>query len=330
MKPIFFPFTYISTLVFKRLTTFFKQTAVYQISAQNIPDNMQKWYNNGLLDIRTPVACDEKKLFQILKDYKEWITLHQGSEIAFLKTQAAKIPFFDETYTSRIRSDIKSPDRQDHAQTRPDELFDTLLFLHAAQEFDLQNDAVNQDLLLLEAIEQTLLDNLKDDNDDASAPVAFSKTIAAEDPGHYMTPERVAAWARLLQHDRQSSGVFITSSTSVLDYLLDRHPDLTRVTRIEAIPAPETTLPKLDQWRNDLMQRFERLAKTHWQAGTYQMLSLPDIPTGDNTVSLTLYIVPGKPPVDFFSGFIRDKSFPTQADDNGPRLLNTLIGLLGN
>lgn len=300
MKPIFFPFTFISPLTFELLSAFFKQTVVYQISGRNVPDKMQKWYNNGALDIRIPVACDEKKLFQIVKDYRAWVTLHQGSEITFLKTQTDKIPFFDETYASRIRSDIKALGRQDQSQTKPDDLFNTLLFLHAAQEFDLQSNAVNQDLLLFEETEQALITTLKDENEGPYTPIALSKKIAAEDPGHYMTAERIEAWVRLMQYDRQNSGVYITSSKSVLDYLVDKHPDLEKVTRIKAIPAPSKTLQKLDQWRDDLIQQFERIAKNAWPAATDEIMSMPNIPEGDKTISLTLYIMPDKPPLDFF------------------------------
>ena len=107
MKPIYFPFTFISEPIVEALSACFKQTVVYQVSSQKVPEKMQEWSKSGTLDIRIPVEGDEKKLDKILNDYRAWINLNQGSEIAFLKTQVDKIPIFDETYSSKIRDDIK-------------------------------------------------------------------------------------------------------------------------------------------------------------------------------------------------------------------------------
>ncbi len=330
MKPIYFPFTFISASVFELLSAFFKQTVVYQISSRCVPDTMQEWCNNGTLDIQIPVSCDEKKLIEILEDYRAWVTLHHGSELAFLKTQAGKIPFFDETYTSRIRSDIKSQDRQNQSHIKTDDLFNTMLFLHAAQEFDLQNHEASQDLLALEKIEKTFMNSLIGENEEAYTQTALSKTISAEDPGHYMTAERIEAWARLMQHDQQNSGLYITSSRAVLEYLIDIHPDLEVVTRIDSIPVGNKTVQKKEQWQDDLIKNLTMLAKNAWPSPTGDMIHGPDISEDDRKVSLTLRIAPDKTPFEFFSRYVKDESFPAKNRNKTPRPKNTLIGLLEN
>ncbi|MBU4289417.1 MAG: hypothetical protein KKI12_14750, partial [Proteobacteria bacterium] len=97
MKPIYFPFTYISEPVLEALSAFFKQIVVYQPSSLNVPESMQKLADSGLLEIRIPVKGDENKIDNILKDYKSWANIHQGSEMAFFKMNPDKIPFFDDS-----------------------------------------------------------------------------------------------------------------------------------------------------------------------------------------------------------------------------------------
>ena len=107
MKPIYFPFTFISKPVVKALGACFRQIVVYRPSCRSVPENMQKLQESDLIKIHIPVSGDEDQLDAISKNYGAWINVHQGSEIAFLKTRADTIPFFDESYASQLRADIK-------------------------------------------------------------------------------------------------------------------------------------------------------------------------------------------------------------------------------
>ena len=62
MKPIFFPFTYVSDSVAQALTACFGQFIVYQPLAGKIPEQMRPWVEKGILDIRVPVTEDQKEL----------------------------------------------------------------------------------------------------------------------------------------------------------------------------------------------------------------------------------------------------------------------------
>ena len=122
MKPIYFPFTYIPESVGKVLAALFGQTAVYQISAMKVPDDMRKLVNEGILDIRIPLEINDELLDNLYKDYRIWISSHQGTEIAFLKTMAHKIPFFDDNASSRIREEIKKTTLQIPPREKPCEI----------------------------------------------------------------------------------------------------------------------------------------------------------------------------------------------------------------
>jgi hypothetical protein len=302
---------------------------VYQFSSIKIPDEMQQWEKNGILDIRIPVKFDGEKLDAILKQYRSWANSHQGSEIAFLKARAHKIPFFDETSTRQITADIKSRGkRQNRSQEKPDPLLNAALFLHLAQEYDMQNMTLSQDLQALEAFEQDFMEELKGEDqalDEESAP---EKTWETHDPGHYMPKERIQAWTRIMQQDQEGSGFFVTTSRSVFEPLIDSTPEAELVDVLDAIPVIDNEVEALETWQDELMNQIEMLAAIVWLATTDRMTAAPKIPGCETTVSLTLYIVPGKTPHEFFAGFVENDSFGVKDKHNGTKFKNTLLGLI--
>ena len=329
MNPVYFPFTFISKPVCQTLAACFRQTAVYQISSIKIPDEMQNWGKSGILDIRIPVKYDGDKLDAIVKQYRSWANSHQGSEIAFLKSRADEIPFFDETSTRQITADIKSKGgRQNRSQEKPDPLLNAGLFLHLAQEYDMQNLTLSQDLQAIEAIEKDFMKNLKGENQALEEETALEKTLEAHDPGHYMTKERIHAWTRLMQRDQQDSGLFVTTSRSVFEALIDSTPEAEFVDVLDAIPVVDNEVEELETWRDELMKHLEMLAVIVWLEKTDSIIASPEIPGCKATVSLTLYIVPGKTPHEFFARCVENDSFAVKDKITGPKFKNTLLGLI--
>jgi len=329
MKPIYFPFTFITKPVCQTLAACFSQTAVYQISSIKIPDEMQNWEKSDILDIRIPVKYDGDKLDAILKQYRSWANSHQGSEIAFLKARAHEIPFFDETSTRQITADIKSKGgRQNRSQEKPDPLLNAGLFLHLAQEYDMQNLTLNQDLLAIEAMEQNFMKDLKGENQALDEETALEKTLEAHDPGHYMAKERIHAWTRVMQHDQQGSGLFVTTSRSVFETLIDSAPEAELVDVLDAIPVVENRIEALERWQDELMNQLKMLKAIVWLAETDSIIAAPEIPGCETTVSLTLYIVPGKTPHEFFNRYVEHDSLGVKDKITVPKLKNTLLGLI--
>jgi len=329
MKPIYFPFTFISKPVCQKLAACFRQTAVYQISSIKIPDEMQHWGKSGILDIRIPVKYDGDKLDAIVKQYRSWANLHQGSEIAFLKSRTDKIPFFDEDSTRQITADIKSKEgRQNRSQEKPDPLLNAGLFLHLAQEYDMQNLTLNHDFQAIEAIEKDFMEDLKGEDQDLDEEAALEKRLEAHDPGYYMTKERIHAWSRLMQQDQQDSGLFVTTSRSVFESLIDSTPEAELVVVLDPIPVVDNAIEALETWQDELMKHLEMLATVVWIAKTDPIITVPEIPGCQTTVSLTLYIVPGNTPHEFFARCVENDSIGVKDKIAGPKLKNTLLGLI--
>ena len=328
MKPIYFPFTYVSGLEAAALSACFKQTVVYQPSRHDISAEIQRWADSGIIDLRVPIAGDENKLEAILKDYNAWANLHQGGTLDFFKAWEGKIPFFDETFSSQIRADIKKQSSAGQSLKEPEDIFRARLFLHIAQNFDLQNNGLNQDLKLFDAMEQDLMKNLKGEDDALNPGAAAKKRFPISDPGFYMVAERLKAWTKLMQHDREPSGLYITTSRSVLDELLDKAPEIEMVIDFDSIPMHASRDETVEKWQDGLLASLNTLLTSAWPVSTDGMFEAPAVSGGDENATIKLYIVAGETPYDFFVRCVGNNAPQAGLETERVRFKNTLIGLI--
>ena len=328
MKPIYFPFTYIPKSAGKALSACFRQTAVYQISGTKIPEDMQELSRDGILDIRIPLEVNGEFLDKILKDYRAWVSIHQGTETAFLASMANKIPFFDESSSSQIRADLKNIGKQIPPEEKSDPLFNAKLFLHMAQEFDLQKKELDQDLMDIDAMEDDFMKNLKWEDDDDHARAVARRQWDKDDPGHFMTTERINAWVSVMLQDPQTPGLFITTSRAVLEHLMDNVPELVEVICLDAIPIGVDEDEALSNWQDSLMESIEMLATGNWPVPMDDITNPPEIPRNEEKVSLTLFILPNKTPYECFADCVETDVFQAGSAKTDTRFKNTLIALI--
>ncbi|MBW2193403.1 MAG: hypothetical protein JRF27_06405, partial [Deltaproteobacteria bacterium] len=245
---------------------------------------------------------------------------------------------FDGSSTSQIRSDIRKKISEEPAGEKPDSkkqdpLFQARLFLQIAQETDMQKSGVIEDLLKLEEMEQELFQKLKGDAAFSHLMPSNEKRYRADDPGSFMTRERLAAWSCLMQYDLQQkgseiSGLFLTGSRSILEHILDRDTGLERAYDFDEIPVSETRVEAMEKWRDRLAKHLEMMVETPWPLSTDT--GLEPCPEGicEKKVSLTIYVVPDETPGEFFGRFLKQTVPRTGEQDGRPRLRNTVIGLL--
>ena len=149
MKPICFPYTYVSDSLAQALTACFGQFIVYQPLAGKIPEQMGPWADKGVLDIRVPVTENQTDLETGVKNYLSWADLHYGGsglKPSFLKTWKEAIPFFKASSSSQVVADIKEQVYGKPGCRARAPLLAARLFLYLAQEFDRQNQEVLRDL----------------------------------------------------------------------------------------------------------------------------------------------------------------------------------------
>ena len=338
MKPIYFPFTCISDLSAETISAIFGQTIVYLPSSKNLPEMMQELVKREAIDIRIPVKKDESKLNAALKDYKSWLNLHLGDKrgmTAFFKTHADKIPFFDDTITAQIRADIRKKLQPKQPETKPDPLFKARIFLCIAQEFDAQNWEINQKLFMVDKMQQNLIENIKGEIDSSYIENAENNLHESDEPesyepesydqGAYMTAERIKAWALLMQHDHHGSGLFITDSKSAFEYLIDKASQTEIIVSFDSMPLQKNSAGKADKWRDNFMKQLEIIARNPWPASTDKIAEPIFAKNSDTTISLTLAIVPGQTPHEFFAGCC---GYNQPESKEKSQFQNTLLGLV--
>lgn len=326
MTPIYFPFTFISEPILTELWDCFGKIVVYQSSRMNIPENMKAWEKSGKIDIRLPVEGDEEKIDKIFQEFKTWAELHQRGELSLLKTQAGKIPFFNEEAISQIKLDIKRQGHKKSLRGEPERLLNARLFLQMAQEHDLQNDALRQDLLSFEAMEQHLIKDLKGETLSSSADNAPYRSVATVDAGQYMTKERIDAWVRIMLHDRQQSGLFITNSRAVIEHLLDDAPEAQILQDIDYLAALENEIEKKENRHNRLLQHLQTLAADVSTAATKTTTAPVIFTEKARKKGFIFYIIPGLSPHQFFSRYMESTGRRSQDKKSTESVKNTLIG----
>jgi len=328
MKPIYFPFTCIFDLSAEMISAIFGQPVVYRPSSKNLPEIMQELAKTEAIDIRIPVKNDENKLNAILKEYKSWLNLHIGDKrgmTSFFKTHADKIPFFDDTFTTQIKTDIRKKLQQKQPEIKLDPLFNAKIFLAIAQEFDAQNWEINQKLFMVDKMQQDLIENIKGEIDSSFVENAENSLPESYDPGAYMTVNRIKAWALLMQHDPQETGLFITNSSSAFEYLIDKASRTEIIVSFDSIPLQKNSVEKTDKWRDDFMKQLEIIARNPWPISIDKIAGPCFAKNSDAKVSLTLAIVPGKTPHEFFAGCC---GYNHSASKEKPQFQNTLLGLV--
>ena len=327
MKPIYFPFTYIAEPVLEALSAFFKQIIVYQPSSLNIPESMQKQAESNLLEIRIPVKGDENKIDDIVKDYKSWASIHQGSKMAFFKTKLDIIPFFGEFSTSQIKADIKKKKQKQQNEKKQDFLLNARIFLHIGQEFDLQICEINKDLLLLEEKTSDLIDDLKGEDELSFKANDRKEALKIDYQSDYMIPERIISWTHLLQYDQNVSNLFITNSRSAIEHLVEKNPEAKIVLSIDSIPLTNSRDKKTEKWQKSLNEQLELIIGGSLPASENIKIKSPFDKYDGKKVSLTLYLVPGESPYKFFTRSAWHKT-PVKEINKEAGFNSTLIGFV--
>ena len=195
-----------------------------------------------------------------------------------------------------------------------------------AQEHDLQNDALKQDLLSFAAMEQNLVKELTGETLSSSVDTDTYPSVDTKDIGQYMTEKRIDAWARIMLHDQQQSGLFITHSRAVMEHLLDAAPEAKTLSDFDAITALENAGDAKENRQTRLLHHLESIAADAASA-TIKTATTPFLfKEKDSKRTLIFYIIPGLSPHQFFSRYMEASDPLSQNKRLTEPVKNTLIG----
>ena len=331
MKPIYFPFTYASDDIAEALAACFGQFVIYQPLTDEVPEQMQIWVNEGIMDVRVPVVDDPEELELKVKSYLNWANLQlkgSGVESGFLKTLTACMPFSDPGISSQIVTQIKA---QDHGRLTTRATGATLaarIFLYFAQEFDRQSHEVDRDLKWSRQKQENLIRHLKMEEDPLSGELVKKQTQMPDTSTGYMITDRLEAWTRLMQRDAKASGLFVTHSLTIMDHLLDRLPTAQKLLDFKSIPLGAKMKTDLNPWQHTLMSNLTQIVEHKWPVPVDAPGDIPAPADIKKTASLTLYLVPDQMPTDLFCSCSKIERYLSDEADQTGRIKNTLIGII--
>ncbi|MFO8082956.1 MAG: hypothetical protein R6U27_01400 [Desulfobacterales bacterium] len=335
MKPIYFPFTFISPIIFESIQMLFSKTVLYQPSANQLPEYLKKLADEGFLEIRTPFTGDEERLERLIREYKAWVEQHKGSDITFFKnrlfnaTGIESIPMYSETSTSQIKSDIKRGVILDQPP-KPDPDFAARLFLVIAQQFDIQHEEFKWDMEKFHLMETSLFSDIQGENEFSEINAGASGAVIPNDPGLHKTGQRLAAWLKVFEHDPVApddfgSALFITSSPAVMEHIREIGPNNQLVFATKIIMSEKQNSEKILEFQNILNENLVRLSKNQDEKN---LIPFPERgTTNDERVNLKIFCFPQHSPWTLF----KEKLKPSDGMNNNLNVLKfqkTFIGIV--
>ncbi|MGD1999670.1 MAG: hypothetical protein PVJ00_03820 [Desulfobacterales bacterium] len=334
MTPIYFPHTYVARPVMKAVQACFSPVVLYQPCTGDIPPPLREWEKTGQVILRVPVPAEEEKLASLLTDFRNWAALHRdkrGIDLAYFRTRKDRWPFFDETSGAWILADIKGKSR---SETRPYEtrLLNARLLLRIAQDMDVQNDSLATDLQRAAEMEQTLFRHLRGD-EAIPRQETGAQTVAPGEGADYMLKERIGAWALLavadaVQRGPDASGIFVTASRSVAEYLAESGPAAVKVFEAAGVPVDSSRSEILESWRGGLLECLIDLVHAEQAVDAADKLTWPPVPTVDGPAggaTLRVYLFPGLSSGALLRGSLPPSDEPGTAGDLDTRLKNMVV-----
>jgi len=302
MKPVYFPFTYVSDRVAKALAGCFGQFTVYRPVNDKVPEEMQPWIERGVLELRVPVAENEQALKAAVKNYLDWANLHLGDpthKSVDLKPRMGSLPFFDDFSSTRIVAEVNDKIQGSSTGKSTDSTLTARLFLCLAQEFDRQNQEAARELYRYHQQNTQLISQLKMEEDPLADELQRAPTpdLLAD----YMVSDRLQAWTRIFYRDPDQSALFVTDSPAVMMHLRERSPSAVRVIHLDAVPLDIQKNAAGESWRKNLAMNLDRLAQNEHGAAADVLNEALNLPHSENTASLDVYLVPDLIPCEFFA-----------------------------
>ena len=337
MTPIYFPHTYVTRSVMEDVQACFSPVVLYQPCAADIPPLLREWEKRGQVELRVPVPTEEEKLATLLTDFRNWAALHRdkrGIDLAYFKTRNDRWPFFDETSSAWILADIKG---KRLAETPPYEtrLLTARLLLRIAQEMDVQNDSLVTDLQRAAEMEQTLFRHLRGD-EALPRQETGALRVAPGEGADYMLKERIGAWSLLavadaVQRGPKASGIFVTASRSVVEYLTESGALAVKVLEADGVPVDSGRPEGLESWRRGLLERLSGLVHDEQAVEAADKLTWPPVPTVEGSAdgaTLRVYLFPGQSPGTLLQGSFPPSDEPGVEGDLDTRLKNTVVACI--
>lgn len=327
MKPIYFPFTYVSDRAAEAVAACFGQFIVYRPMNDQVPAPMQRRAQQGVLELRVPVTQNEQALTVALKNYLDWAHLHlRGSadKTADLKSRMGGLPYFDDYSSSKILAEVKAKIQGGSTGKITDPTLKARIFLCLAQEFDRQNHEIANELYRFHQENADLLRQLKMEEDSLADEL---QPVPLPDPfTDFMVSDRLEAWTRIYRRDPEAPGLFVTHSRAVMAHLLEKSTTAVKVMHSESIPLDIGKSAAGKSWQQKLALNLAAWVENEQPPEAAELPEYMEFPVAEATVSLQVYLVPHQIPREFFAGC--SELNDAEPSDQTGKFKHTLIALI--
>lgn len=331
MKPIYFPYTYISDPVAEAVAACFGQFIVYRPQSDKLPQTMQSWVDKGVIDIRVPVPGDETDLESAAGNYLNWANLHtekSGINTSFLKTLKASTSLLDHSLSSQIVADVKGRINGSPTEKTSDPVLAAKIFLYFAQGFDRQDQELDHELDEYKQKEQDLIRNLKMEEDPFAAGFNKEYSQMPDATGDYLISGRLQAWTRIFLSNTAAGGLLVTHRRAVLEQLLGSTPTAEKVLYFESLPCSGKVTDEIKVWQAQLMSYLTRVVENKWPDPSNEPVEEMAFQAAEKAVALSMYIVPAQSPNRFLARCAEINRPVADPAHQKVRLENTLIALV--
>ena len=304
MKPIYFPYTYVSDSVAQALEASFGKFVVYRPLDDDLSDRMQSWRDREVVEVRVPVSGNENELKSAIKNYLDWAdihTEHSGEKSPVLKTRLKSMSLSGELSSSKIVADIREKVHDQPVAEISDPVSAARIFLYFAQEFDRQNHELNDELIRYDHQQGELFRQLKMEDDPAAEEFKFAPKALSDSFTDYLISDRLEAWFRIFCQDPDPSAVFVTHNPAILAHLLDKAATATRVMHSGPIPLAKDKDGERNSRQERLALDLSRLVDKNQIDPNDEPMKKTDLLPAENAVSFSVYLAPDQTPHEFFA-----------------------------
>ncbi|MGM0454010.1 MAG: hypothetical protein ACQERN_12670 [Thermodesulfobacteriota bacterium] len=233
MIPVFFPFTFIPEETAHAFYRRFGRFAVCQPVKGQAPELLADLSDQGVIELRLPVLGDEARITSLCRAFTEWGAMH-GSDAAWMK-ELAQSGFYNEAFSAEIRSEILKSGQAEPPE-KSDPVINARIFLQLAQQYDIREAEIAQNLKSADLAAENLFEQLKgagqfDQRNRLAGPQAV-----VEDPGAYMPGIRMTAWSMLAGFDPTCFGAFLTHSPAIVEQVAEQFPSLAHLDTQAGLP----------------------------------------------------------------------------------------------
>ncbi len=299
MRTVYFPFTCVADRVAEALAACFGSFVIYQPLSADLPDRMQVWKKRGIMEIRVPVAGDETELERIIRRFRIWADLHVedlGDRAAKLKTRMDSMTRLSDWSSSQIAAEIKGKLHGTPGPQIPNLVQASRIFLCLAQEFDLQNYELADELARSDREQAELIRRLKTEYDPVALEFANPPMPFSDATDDYLITDRLESWSRIFLQDSDTSGLLVTHSSAVMAYLLEHASTAVQVIKTNVTRSDSDGNPETAPWQETLTTCLKRLIEQKQEDAGSAALTQPASPSAADSYELTVYQIPDQSP----------------------------------